>query len=412
MNSLNVRHRIALLFVGLSTLVYIVPTILGAFLFYFSLTAALDSELRYLVSSLGHAIELKGSKPHFRDWARIVQTNPSRSLFSIQLFDAEGKMLEHYGLEGIPVLLRDQHEAHSDDKSVRIMVSPLKFNGTIVGYLQIEVSTKERDAATRQFGWVMALMAPVVLLGLGTCSYYVSDKATMSIRQTVEMLREFMADAGHELNTPLSIVHASTEALQRKLDKQGVVLNEPGVIASSSDRMQKIIDDLVLLAEIEAPIKSNNKLQRIDVREVVEQGLVEFAVKFEDGGVKLDHSEIPASFVMGDPDAVKVLFSNLLENALRYTDPGGAVRVELSREGGYLCLTVSDSGIGIPEESLPRIFERFYRVDKSRSRSSGGSGLGLSIVKAIAQAHQGDVSVSSKVGEGSKFTVRLPVLTS
>lgn len=277
---INVRRRIALWFVGLSTLVYIAPTILGAFLFYCTLTAALDSELTLLASSLGHAIDLKSGAPHFRDWARIVQTNPKRSQFTIQLFSVDGVMLEHFGLDGVNMLCRNNREISAGSVRVRNIVSPLLVDGKPVGYLQIQVSTEQRDEATRQFAWVMALMAPVVLIGLGACSYYVSDKATDSIRRTLESLRQFMADAGHELNTPLSIINASSEALQRKLEKLGTTFSETEIIASSAERMRKLIDGLSLLAEIEQP-SSADQTALTDIRDVVEQVLTEFSVKFE-----------------------------------------------------------------------------------------------------------------------------------
>jgi signal transduction histidine kinase len=385
------------------------PTLLGAYFFVASLNNALDSELTTLESSLGHAITVENGRPHFRDWTRIVQTDPSRSLATIQLFDANGNLLERYGAAGINILLKHQKEANLDGHSMRLVVTPLELHGATVGYMQVEVPTKGRDAAVRQFALAMAVMAPAVLLGLGLCSYYVSQKATVSIRQTIDMLRQFMADAGHELNTPLSVINASSEALQHKLQKQGASFNEIDVIARSADRMQRIIDDLALLAEIEAPAQSGVTLVATNLHDVIEQGLTEFSYKFEQKGIKLENSEIPQCVVMGAEESLRMMFSNLLENALRYTDEGGVVRVEAQRDASQVQIKVSDTGIGIPDDSLPHIFERFYRVDKSRSRSSGGSGLGLAIVRAIVQAHLGDIRVESKQGSGSQFTVTLPI---
>lgn len=405
---INIRRRIALWFVGLSALVYIAPTILGGFLFYFTLTSALDSELTLLASSLGHAIDVKNNQPHFRDWARIVQTDPRRSQFTIQLYDVNGVMLEHFGLDGVTHLFKNKEEVGSGAARLRNIVTPLLLKGAPVGYLQIQVSTAQRDEATRQFAWVMLLMAPFVLLGLGTCSYYVSDKATDSIRKTIESLRQFMADAGHELNTPLSIINASTEALQRKLDKSGANFSETEVIASSADRMRKLIDGLSLLAEIEQPAIATTS-ESTDIRDVVEQGVTEFSVKFEQKDVKLESSSLPNCRIVGSGDSLRMLFFNLLENALRYTEPGGQVKVVVELEEPLVHIKVSDTGIGIPAESLPHIFERFYRVDKSRSRSSGGSGLGLAISQGIAHAHNGNIAVVSRLNEGSTFTVTLPL---
>lgn len=404
----NVRSRIALWFVGLSTIVYITPTILGIFLFWYSMTGALDLELKTLASSMGHAVALDNGQPHFRDWARIVETIPERSLATIQLYDPHGRLLERSGAKGVPRLMLNTKEVHEGSIHMRITTTPLFVDSNVVGYLQFEVPTKERDSATRQYAWTMALMAPIVLMGLGVCSYYVSDKATIPIRQTLANFKQFIADAGHELNTPLSIIHASTESLQRKLHKQGASVKETEVISNSAERMQKIIDDLSLLAEFESPDRSGLKGAVTDIRDVIEQEVTDFAVKFEQKGVKLSCSETPDCFVPVNKESLHVLFSNLLENALRYTDPGGSVTLDACRDNGQLRVSVCDTGIGIPAENLPFIFDRFYRVDKSRSRASGGSGLGLAIARAIAQSHHGSIEVQSSLGKGSKFTVTLP----
>lgn len=123
----------------------------------------------------------------------------------------------------------------------------------------------------------------------------------------------------------------------------------------------------------------------------------------------LINSQLPPCSLIGNADALRMLFYNLLENALRYTEPGGKVVVDVHLENARVEIKVADTGIGIPGDCLPHIFERFYRVDKSRSRSSGGSGLGLAIARGIAQAHGGDISVTSKLKEGTTFIAYLPV---
>jgi signal transduction histidine kinase len=409
---LTVRQRIALWCIGLSTFVYITPTIFGFFFFYYRLTGALDHELRTLASSLGHAVELESGKPHFRDWARVVQTDPARSLTTILLYDANGKLLERYGVPGIDRLILNQSEFTEGDKTMRVTVTPLIAPGDKkVGYLQFEIPTKERDAAVRQFAWVMVLIAPIVLAGLGICSYFVSDKATVPIQQTIDLLRQFISDAGHELNTPLSIVNACAEALEHKLSKQGIEAKEIATISSSSERMQSIIDDLMLLSELETPLKGDRTREAISVTKLVDECTNKFSIKFEQKGVALRTTIAGGLNVVGDRFELQTLLNNLIENALRYTDAGGAVELTVAATGpAEFQITVSDNGIGIPTESLPLIFNRFYRVDKSRSRSSGGSGLGLSIVKAIAESHRGSVTVSSTQGAGTKFTVNLPLI--
>jgi K+-sensing histidine kinase KdpD len=406
MNDDKSRARIALWFVGLSTLAYVIPTVLGIFFFYGTLTSALDQELRTLASSIGHAIDLTSGQPRFRDWARIVQTEPARALYSIELFNSQGELLETYGVQGSRHLAPKIKELNDSGQQVRLLVTDLEYKGKVIGYLQLEVSTKERDTATKSFVWTMLMIAPFVIVGLGICSYYVSDKATVPIRKAVISLRQFLADAGHELNTPLSVVSAYTEALQRKLEKAGQVYNEPEIITNAADRMKNIIDDLSLLAEIETIDKENSLVQ---LNEIANQQATEFSIRFEEKKLQFVHDGIADCTVIGNAEALHVLISNLLANALRYTDEGGKVEISVFKEGTTVKISVADTGIGIPENAQSDIFTRFYRVDKSRSRSSGGSGLGLAITKAIAEAHRGSVEVNSVLGQGSKFTVTLPL---
>jgi two-component system phosphate regulon sensor histidine kinase PhoR len=128
-----------------------------------------------------------------------------------------------------------------------------------------------------------------------------------------------------------------------------------------------------------------------------------------DRNVLLRSIDIPAATVFGDRDALTRVFTNLIENSIRYTPSGGNIIVGGWKQDTAVCISIEDTGIGIPPESLPNIFDRFFRVDKARTREAGGTGLGLAIVKAIVDAHGGDVTVESHVGKGSKFTVVLPL---
>jgi signal transduction histidine kinase len=285
-----------------------------------------------------------------------------------------------------------------------VWVTNLEYGGNVIGYLQLEVSTKERDSSTRSFVWTMLMIAPFVIAGLSFCGYYVSDKATVPIRKAVVSLRQFLGDAGHELNTPLSVVSAYTESLQKKLDMAGMSLEEPEIIINAADRMKKIIDDLSLLAEIETLDKESTY---VELGEIVKQQATEFSLPFREKNLQFVCQPIPECKIEGNAEALHVLVSNLLANALRYTNEG-AVEIGLQKDGATVRISVSDTGIGIPDSAKDDIFKRFYRVDKSRSRSSGGSGLGLAIVKAITEAHRGTIEVISVLGKGSKFTVTLP----
>jgi signal transduction histidine kinase len=409
----NVRWRIALWFIGLSTAVYIVPTILSVALFYFSLNNALDNELKLLTTSFGgHAVVLRNGKPTFRDWVRTLQTEPGRTPAAIQLFDVEGNLIEKWGHPeiGIPTFFRHTNEVHENGQSLRVAVTSLKIDSKVVGYLQFQLPTTQRDIAVNQLAWIMTLVAPLVLVGLGFCSYLVSEKATVSIRNNNRMLRQLLADASHELNTPLSIIEAAAESQQWKMKNSDVSTRDLDLIISASERMSKIVEDLMLLSSLESP-EIQASTGEVRLADVIEPVVALFAPKFERKGMRLTVNEIPDVAIDGDSSALEKLFANLIENAWRYTDTGGETSLKFSQDGHLVRTIVEDNGIGIADESLNSIFDRFYRVDKSRSRESGGAGLGLSIVKAIVQAHHGSIEVKSKVGVGTQFTITLPILS-
>ena len=165
----------------------------------------------------------------------------------------------------------------------------------------------------------------------------------------------------------------------------------------------------MLLAKVDARSSLTAATSSLQVDKVARLCAEEFEDRFKEKKIELTVAELQPAMVHGDQDALHRLVTNLLENALRYTNEGGKVTVSCRIIGRVARLSVEDTGVGIPAESLPRLFDRFYRVDQSRSRNAGGSGLGLAIVKAIADAHRGYVEVASEPGKGTRFSVVLPL---
>lgn len=408
------QKQIVLWFLGLSLLVYLACSCVGVLFIYTNKTHSMDEELRIVASQIGHAIDVTGKVPTFRDWLRVVETEPARSVITMQLFDLDGHLLEHYGPEGIPRLIRDQNEITENGQQMRIRQGPLLQDNNPVGYLQLQLPTKTRSDATTEFILTMAIMLPFLILGFAQIGKTVSNIAVKPIEQLVATLQRFVADAGHELNTPASIIQARAQSLERKLNKQGNLFEEDlQIISNSAERMGYIVKDLMLLAELDS--KATQKTESTaDVKAVVNAVLAEFSERFHSKDVLLKSELIESANVATNEETLRGILSNLLENALKYTQPGGIVSVGCvnNAPSGEVRLSVKDTGIGIPEDCLPHIFERFYRVDKSRNRSSGGSGLGLSIVKALVESIPGKVIVDSSPGKGSQFTVVLPAMKS
>ena len=173
--------------------------------------------------------------------------------------------------------------------------------------------------------------------------------------------------------------------------------------------MEKIVADLLLLSQLESPARSLRK-EPIDVPELL-QAAFDSVSPLGEAKKQVLERKCPEGIPLlsGDSQKIHQMLVNLLQNAINYTPQGGRITLEGRRTEGGVQFEVTDTGIGIPAEDLPRIFERFYRVDKGRSRELGGTGLGLSIVKHIAEAHGGRVSVESQLGKGSRFTVSLPL---
>jgi two-component system phosphate regulon sensor histidine kinase PhoR len=180
------------------------------------------------------------------------------------------------------------------------------------------------------------------------------------------------------------------------------------IIEIEAERLQALIDDMLQLSEIEGNRDDPGTIQMVSLAEVAAETAERLAPVAEKAGVAIQTDLDPTLTMRASRLRLEQLFYNLMDNAVKYNKPGGEVRVSVRRERKFTVVTVEDTGIGIPEEHHDRIFERFYRVDKSRSRQLGGTGLGLSIVKHIVTLYNGDISVVSHPGQGTLFIVRFP----
>ena len=222
--------------------------------------------------------------------------------------------------------------------------------------------------------------------------------------------KQFIADSSHELRTPLTVIRGNLDLIKRDpgVDNRTECLT---AIEQESLRMSKIVDNLMLLAQLDAAQMPQARPVALD--EVVMQVYNQTRVLATDRRVILGH--IDAVHVQANHDRLVEMLLNLVENAIKYTPAGGAVTIEChapaqARAGSMATLSVCDTGIGIASDDLTHIFDRFYRVDKARSRAQGGTGLGLAIVRSIAEMYNGKVAVESVLGQGSTFTVSLPAL--
>jgi len=229
------------------------------------------------------------------------------------------------------------------------------------------------------------------------------------IEQAEKSRRDFVANVSHELRTPLTSIQGYVETLiEEPRPKPETAQEFLGIILKNASRMCRLTDDLLALAGVENP---NNQLHLQPMRSslLLEDAVASLGGIVMDSGVELENKGAPEAIVLVDPDSMNQIFGNLIENSLKYAAEGKRMEVSARLLEAEVEFTVRDFGPGIASEHLNRIFERFYRVDKARSRESGGTGLGLAIVKHMVQAHGGRVWVESELGKGAAFHFTLPV---
>ncbi|HWQ77346.1 MAG TPA: ATP-binding protein [Anaerovoracaceae bacterium] len=231
-------------------------------------------------------------------------------------------------------------------------------------------------------------------------------KATVEENKKADQIRkDFVANVTHELKTPLTSISGFVETLQDGAAEDPEVRSKfLDIIAIEAARLKRLIEDILIISDIENKREFNTDSD-INVRESIEEILASLTPIIEAKKIRTITHYAYEIYIGGNPDRFKQLMVNLIENAVKYSHDGGTVAINAERKEGKVYISVSDTGIGISAENLPRIFERFYRVDKSRSQKVGGTGLGLAIVKHIAALFEAEVKVESELGKGSTFTV-------
>jgi two-component system phosphate regulon sensor histidine kinase PhoR len=232
------------------------------------------------------------------------------------------------------------------------------------------------------------------------------------IQRQEQLRKDFVADVSHELRTPLAAIRGYAETLlDGALEDEANNRKFVEVILSHAIRLNNIASDLLVLSELDSDARPAAPSEPVSVRDVVESVVKTIEATANARNVRFEHLACDDCFIQGHRYRLEQVLVNLVDNAVKFNRPGGEVRIQCTcTNDGYVRISVSDTGIGIPSEDLKRVFERFYRVDRARSRPAGGTGLGLPIVKEIVNRMGGSVTVESQLGRGSTFTIRLPAL--
>lgn len=319
-----------------------------------------------------------------------------------------------------PLVLNDDARWHKIKTAylVRSLIYvPLVLHNQTIGVLSVANRTKKSSVFDRRDTRILSALAGYAVIAIHNANLYTEaqqktlylEDALAKLKQLDQMKSEFIQNVSHELRTPLAIAYGYTELIfEGSFGDMAPDLHQAfEIIRRRINMLIDIVDDLTVVLSNES---LKMKFEEINLTELVKTMLSEFQASAQEANLTL-HGEIAPALptIIGDPAHIRRVIDNLVSNAMKFTPVGGRIWLRLFQDAGHLALEVSDTGIGIPEDKLDHIFERFYQIDGSTTRRYGGTGLGLALVKEITEAHGGEVRVTSEVGKGTTFRVKLPL---
>lgn len=370
------------------------------------------------------AVEERGST-----YLNQVEEVPWRDIFnrdrqSLEWFDENGELLGRKGLIelDVPPEVGTTFIQNPDTGEVfrtHTLSMFIRRNNeagppTLVGFIRATQSSQEIEEAEEQLFTILIIggMLTLILIGLG--GFWLTQKAIQPIEASFLQLKQFTADASHELRSPLTAIKASVDIMrthpERVHPKDAKKLE---AIAGATLQMSEMLGDLLFLARADADAElpvNERKLTPVFLNQILQNCFVLLEPLANDKKIVFQSKFRDEIHVLGDIPQLSRLFSNLLENALQYTPNEGRVSLDLYRQNRYAVISVRDTGIGIAPDQISKVFDRFWRATKARSRREGGTGLGLAISAAIAKRHDGRISVTSELNIGTCFLVRIPII--
>jgi signal transduction histidine kinase len=312
---------------------------------------------------------------------------------------------------GVAVALGGAMDTRSIDivgETLRIYSAPVRHDDRIVGAVQVARSEREHQAELR-----LVRTISLIGIGLGTivavpAGLFLARRAMRPIDLAFARQRDFVADASHELRTPLTLIRATTELVQRLPDASPAVREELGAVLDEVDMTSRLVDDLLLLARLDSDAAPTRQ-EILDLGAEVQATATRFTPLAASAGLVLTVDAPPGIMVNADADGIRQIVRVLLDNAIAHTPIGGAVSVSVRRQDSHARVAIRDTGVGIALADQPRVFDRFYRADRARSRATGGTGLGLAIARALVLANRGTIGLESEQGQGTSVWFMVPL---
>lgn len=302
-----------------------------------------------------------------------------------------------------------QDDGDASEHALRQLTLPVYQDGQMLGYLQVAASLDPVSLPLQQLRLFLGIGLPLALATIALAGWLLGGRAMQPIRLAYQRLQQFTADASHELRAPLAAIISNAQLglmAPTSLAEQADCLR---TISEAGESMSTLVGHLLFLARHQGQLPSE-AFQPTDGVALLTAMAADYTPRMAAQDL---HFEVTlpegTALVQGEPGLLRQAIANLLDNACRYTPAGGTIRLMGQLQSRWICIRVEDSGIGIPAEDLPHIFERFYRVDQERSRQAGGFGLGLAIARQIVELHGGQIKVTSQMQQGSQFQMRLPL---
>jgi two-component system, OmpR family, manganese sensing sensor histidine kinase len=414
----RIKLRLSLTYLVVIGMILAVFAVGVRVLYYQVLHQKIIEELNLVAESVIDNIELDEDRltfdqeliDHHQTHLKIPVLTPEHNL---ELFDRQGRLLNKLSKisSDLPFSFDNFEQVLSGKSRFQYVTVPLIESDTelAVGYIRVSESLAPVDASINKLdlGLFSGIILTLIISSGG--AIWLTRQAIKPAENSFQQLQQFTADASHELRSPLMAIMSNVGVALKY--PQGIRAGDIAKfqsIASATNQMRRLIEDLLWLARNNGGA-DRSRTKVVDLSKILANTIEIHKLIADDKQIKIKDQIAKDSILLGDDLELQRVFNNLLENAIFYNQIGGSISIELIQERRFILVTISDTGIGIDTEHLPKIFDRFWRADTSRTQWEGGSGLGLAIVKDIITRHQGRIKVTSEKNVGSCFIIQLPI---